>query len=748
MRNMRDLAGIKKSMLCRLRAAAAAAVAAALIAALPGVLPALPAEANNDGDPTIMAYNIYADPDLSGTDREFDGFSIDFMATAAPVNTYWALCNWDMDLSSLKKDHPDADGMGCYGGLQNTRKGRKALMSFWEVLDGSGKTILRAKRVYPGGVESFFDGEGEGTNYMRNYEWTDNTWYRMVLRSWTDEETGRTFVGQWFLDTSTGEWTEPVYFDTGLTDSFMKGGMSFFQENFNGENRYEERSFRLTGVYAKERAEESWTSLPSSRLSHDTYNNKNGVWSFGADSDAFFGSAGGRVDDQEAFNAEHRRADTFTIVQPDEPDMGSFSIGSMDVSASILSTTVSWETAAGSVPLLSARAYLKDVSSAEIIREARMTRPEKTSVSLGRVAEGDYSLTLELTDIFGRTARQTRRLLVTGGGQPVLSARQTAEVDGMSMTDLSPAAICELIVDHYTREFQPDGEYVIFPEFDSEFGNDTYTTILRYQMSDAEQEERIARGAMPMANVYASQIIVYRRTGQVLDEFFDESGRPGEWYLQDEPGFERFARADGALIHMDDKIELETDGPVITLDDFEVGGESFDGLTAEAAKEIYGAKTFTPPEERGTVRDGRPLMVTWNAMDNDPDMPADIYYVEGESGIAHLQVRTKDINHPERKNSKINGWRFTDTLQDVVIALDLPDTFRDKVLFDLGGHMDVQIRRPVQGESGDYVLYAGNVSDRGDQTIMIIDDDVQAEFTFTDGLLVCIDLYDLRDFYR
>jgi hypothetical protein len=61
--------------------------------------------------------------------------------------------------------------------------------------------------------------------------------------------------------------------------------------------------------------------------------------------------------------------------------------------------------------------------------------------------------------------------------------------------------------------------------------------------------------------------------------------------------------------------------------------------------------------------------------------------------------------------------------------------------------MDVQIRRPVKDESGDYVLVAANFTGNTDQKIMIIDDDVQADFYFRNGSLIRLQLYNLRDFY-
>ena len=52
-----------------------------------------------------MAKNIYSNPDLSKTSKKFETFTIDFRGIDIPPSTYWALCNWNMDLSQFKTNH-------------------------------------------------------------------------------------------------------------------------------------------------------------------------------------------------------------------------------------------------------------------------------------------------------------------------------------------------------------------------------------------------------------------------------------------------------------------------------------------------------------------------------------------------------------------------------------------------------------------------------------------------------------------
>lgn len=113
---------------------------------------------------------IYSHPDLSKTSKKFEIFTIDFMGTNTPKTTYWSLCNWDMDLTNLKKIYTDVTGGDAYGGLQVVENGRKSIMSFWQVeyKENGVKKVLKFNRVYPKGSESTFDNEGSGTNFILN----------------------------------------------------------------------------------------------------------------------------------------------------------------------------------------------------------------------------------------------------------------------------------------------------------------------------------------------------------------------------------------------------------------------------------------------------------------------------------------------------------------------------------------------------------------------------------------------------
>lgn len=104
-----------------------------------------------------MAKNIYVYPDLSETSRHFTTFSVDFMSENDPQGTYWALNGWDLDLSEVQDEYPNAKGGSAYAGLQHTKTNRQAIMSFWDIYYGeNGENKVTPSRVYPSGSEGYY----------------------------------------------------------------------------------------------------------------------------------------------------------------------------------------------------------------------------------------------------------------------------------------------------------------------------------------------------------------------------------------------------------------------------------------------------------------------------------------------------------------------------------------------------------------------------------------------------------------
>lgn len=256
-------------------------------------------ESKNNTD-HLMAHNIYSDPDLSETSGKFSAFSIDFMSNKAPMGTYWALCNWEMDLSCLAGFEVTDPG-GAYAGLQNRADSKVSIMSFWEVkyLEKDGHEVaIKAQRIIPEGKTNSFSGEGEGTNFIAPFPWKANQWYRMIIRAYDDEKTSNTVVEQWLIDLETEEKFLLCSFDTGLCHSFMKGSMSQFMENYDAATRDEARDFCYRNIFVQDYKTSEWIPISTTTLSVDTWwNDKSGSFSFGSSADGVWGEASGLGED-------------------------------------------------------------------------------------------------------------------------------------------------------------------------------------------------------------------------------------------------------------------------------------------------------------------------------------------------------------------------------------------------------------------------------------------------------------------
>lgn len=263
----------------------------------------VPEDATDEPNPERrMAHNIYANPDLNATGKKFNGFLIDFKADQTATATYWALCNWKMNLDDLKTKYTVNGGGSAYAGLQTTTEGQKAIMSFWQIeyVDESGNVaLIKPQRVYPEiGATNEFGNEGSGTNYIGLYPWEEGKWYRMYLNAY-DDESGKTFVEQWVCDLSEEKWTLISRFDTGLYHSYFEGSMSQFMENYSGAFSNYTRTFEYKNYNVREYISNEWTAISNIYLSVDTYwDNKKGNAVYGATTDRVYGITNGYGADQ------------------------------------------------------------------------------------------------------------------------------------------------------------------------------------------------------------------------------------------------------------------------------------------------------------------------------------------------------------------------------------------------------------------------------------------------------------------
>ena len=357
-----------------------------------------------------MAYNFYSDPHMSETSGKFDSFLIDFMAEKTPNATYWAMGNFSLDVKSEKtqKAFEGIRGVNGYCGVQNSDR-KVGIISFWEAKykENGEEKLLHAQRVYPEG-HSKFAHEGEGTNCIQPYEWVSGQWYRMLLHSWDDIETGRTFAGLWFQDVKTGKWHLFSYFNTLLYNSCFIRNVSQFMENFYGgdvrTNCNVERNVFFKNMYVFDHEKKDWVSIHTATLSYGDgggkleHQKKYGAHTFGATEEHFWGLTGGRVEDQAAYEEAAVKRAKHTITQPEKPELGKPKIAKLSLDGK---KKLTWDFAEQSTPQLAYRVRAVNAKG-KVVFEKAGTRPEVRSFALPAMKSDAFKVTLTIVDVFGK----------------------------------------------------------------------------------------------------------------------------------------------------------------------------------------------------------------------------------------------------------------------------------------------------------------------------------------------------------
>ena len=350
-------------------------------------------------------------PDLSKTSKKFTTFSIDFRAIDTPMYTYWCLLQWNMDLTKFKESHPNASGGLAYGGLQMTEKGPHGIMSFWQVeyKENNQQKVIKSTRIYPKGQEGTFSNEGVGTNFISPYKWSATVWYRYTVHSWEDYSTGNTFVGQWYQNLSTKEWTLFAYFDTKLKGSYIIGTLFQFQENYNPATFGLERSCQFKNMYVFDKGTNKWVSLNKTVLDYNkSFNNGDyaGTSEFGFTSNYFYMSCGLKVDDQKKYDESRPSSIIATITQPETPpDLTVPSFKSVDLILTTTKLTINWTLDSKTSPCY--QYYINIFHSSKFLKSEKITRPEIRTYSYTSVFKGEYQIQLICNAISGFTTNKS-----------------------------------------------------------------------------------------------------------------------------------------------------------------------------------------------------------------------------------------------------------------------------------------------------------------------------------------------------
>ena len=165
-----------------------------------------------------------------------------------------------------------------------------------------------------------------------------------------------------------------------------------------------ERTCHLKNMYVLDHEKADWISLPTATLSYGDgggvleHQKKFGAHSFGATEEFFWGSTGGKVADQEAYEKEATKYATYTINQPAQPLLGTPSIKEIRFTDRIV-----WEMEENSTPQLAYQLKVVDPTG-KILFQKSATRPEVHSETPNKISQNDaVKCILTVTDVFGNS---------------------------------------------------------------------------------------------------------------------------------------------------------------------------------------------------------------------------------------------------------------------------------------------------------------------------------------------------------
>ena len=219
-------------------------------------------------------------------------YAVDFKADYAPNGTYLSICNWDMDLSGLKKYYRNAwgesGGVGAYAGFQVLGDGRHvAIMSIWHtfVEDSAGNVSrISATVTYPQNAGNPFDGEGTGTQCIIPFDWQTGHMYRAVIQqSYSASNTVK--LGFWVCDLQSGAWTKLIEYDTHYPELYMSGACSFL-ECFAPAYAGNVRTMEMSNFRVRSAETFQWVGATSATMEEDF--EYPGSYNYGTDGNTFW----------------------------------------------------------------------------------------------------------------------------------------------------------------------------------------------------------------------------------------------------------------------------------------------------------------------------------------------------------------------------------------------------------------------------------------------------------------------------
>jgi len=305
---------------------------------------------------------------------------------------------------------------GGYMGLQDTpdlRYGTSNIMlaSLWDKNTATNNlafySYLDSKTI-----ASRFGGEGDGQKTLNPYNWTLNTWYNMVIRSW--KENGKIYIANFVQDLSTGKWLHTSTIGREASAGYLGSGTGTFLENWVGDNpNYDGRFHRK--AFLKDNWNLSinnvWEKSSSRYFSaNDNDSVRNGQFDrafnvgYNSTEDAYFMEHGGSTTPDPAFGTGRVLNLPAQTGQGNTPELTTIENSYSTARYHNNKLIVSWGINENKSPQLSYKLELLNASGS-VIQTQEKIKPEKRVDTLSSsLTSGNYTVRITLTDIFNQQA--------------------------------------------------------------------------------------------------------------------------------------------------------------------------------------------------------------------------------------------------------------------------------------------------------------------------------------------------------
>ncbi|KKX49846.1 DUF3472 domain-containing protein [Sphingobacterium sp. IITKGP-BTPF85] len=261
-------------------------------------------------------------------------------------------------------------------------------------------------------IASRFGGEGDGQKTLNPYNWTLNTWYNMVIRSW--KENGKIYIANFVQDLSTGKWLHTSTIGREASAGYLGSGTGTFLENWVGDNpNYDGRFHRK--AFLKDNWNLSinnvWEKSSSRYFSaNDNDSVRNGQFDrafnvgYNSTEDAYFMEHGGSTTPDPAFGTGRVLNLPEQAGQGNAPELTTIENSYSTARYHNNKLIVSWGINENKSPQLSYKLELLNASGS-VIQTQEKIKPEKRVDTLSSsLTSGNYTVRITLTDIFNQQA--------------------------------------------------------------------------------------------------------------------------------------------------------------------------------------------------------------------------------------------------------------------------------------------------------------------------------------------------------